>query len=447
MIDPASDAAANSSGRPPATPPSLPPPLPPPLLSQRLSHAESKPAAQRSRGRNSAWKWILLCLLSATALGVFVTQTIITRAQAQVSVPRAGRTEPGVRHWNDRIENVPWSVHIVEIDRSRKDLDFHASIATGKVLGVSRISDMARVFPRERGKPIAIVNGDFYERDNRTYAGDPRGLQIVDGELVSGPDTAAVWFDVTGKPQLGDVRDEFAILWPGGQKTRFFLNKQRSANTAVLYTPTYGDATRVGGGRDLILEKSGAGPWLPLKANETYKAKVREISTAGNTKLAPDILVVSIGGALLSKVPEVQPGTIIELSTQLTPDLKGVRTAIAGGPAVVVNGKPFSDRERNGGGGYREGSKFERHPRSAIGWNDEKIFLITVDGRQPGLSVGMTLAEMGEYMAKKLKCTDGMNFDGGASASLWMSGSIVSDPCQGERSVANGLLVYRKTEP
>jgi len=57
--------------------------------------------------------------------------------------------------------------------------------------------------------------------------------------------------------------------------------------------------------------------------------------------------------------------------------------------------------------------------------------------------MGMTLAELSEYMAK-LGCSDGMNFDGGASATMWVTGQIVNSPCQGEKPVANALIVVRK---
>jgi hypothetical protein len=33
------------------------------------------------------------------------------------------------------------------------------------------------------GMPVAAINGDFYQRD-RAYAGAPRGLQVIDGELL-----------------------------------------------------------------------------------------------------------------------------------------------------------------------------------------------------------------------------------------------------------------------
>lgn len=352
---------------------------------------------------------------------------------------------PGVTHVNDRISRGPWSIHVTKIDRSRKDLGFFASLATGKVLGVARISEQAEAVPPEIGVPVAGVNGDFYERGNRTYAGDPRGLQIVNGELVSGTSTACVWFDSEDNPHVDDVKGDFRITWPDGHQTAFGLDEQRQPNMIVLYTPTYGDSTRAHGGRDIILEKDGDGPWLPLQAGQTYHARVRAVQPAADTELTSNTMVLSIGPAALSSLAEVAVGAGLQISTATDPDLKGVRTAIGGGPALIKDGKPFSRTIAPPGafGDYSERSKYERHPRSAIGWSPSHLYLVTVDGRQPGLSVGMTLAELADYMVK-LGCTDGMNFDGGASASMWVSGEIVNSPCQGERPVASALFVVRK---
>ena len=94
-------------------------------------------------------------------------------------------------------------------------------------------------------------------------------------------------------------------------------------------------------------------------------------------------------------------------------------------------------------GNYSERSKYERHPRSAVGWNATHFYMVIVDGRQPGLSMGMKLAELADYFLK-LGCTDAMNFDGGKSAQMWMDGRIMNSPCQGEDTVASSLLVLRK---
>lgn len=356
----------------------------------------------------------------------------------------------GISHTNSVFPRVPWSVHTIKIDRSRKDLIFHAAHGRDRVLGVSLISQQAKAVPAELGRALAGVNGDFYIRDNPMYAGDPRGLQILNGDLISAPDTVCVWFDAEGNPHLDEVKGAFQATWPDGRKTPFGLNQQRPARTAVLYTPTYGPSTRANGGRELVLEKAGDGPWLPLQVSQNFRAKVREIQTNGNTRLTganTNIMVLSLPPALLGNLPELTPGMVLEISTATTPDLKGVKTAIAGGPAIIKDGKPFAlkDPPPGLGGNYSERSKYERHPRSAVGWSPTHIYLVTVDGRQPGLSVGMKLAELADFMVK-LGCTDAMNLDGGKSAQMWMNGQIMNNPCQGEDTVANSLLVLRKPE-
>ena len=82
-----------------------------------------------------------------------------------------------------------------------------------------------------------------------------------------------------------------------------------------------------------------------------------------------------------------------------------------------------------------------RHPRSAIGWNKEHIYLVVVDGRQLRLSAGMTFPELADYLVK-LGCEEALGLDGGGSATCWAYGSVVNSPSQGhERPSANALVV------
>jgi exopolysaccharide biosynthesis protein len=81
-----------------------------------------------------------------------------------------------------------------------------------------------------------------------------------------------------------------------------------------------------------------------------------------------------------------------------------------------------------------------------VGWNRSEFFLVTVDGRQKDLSVGMTLKEFAAYLLK-LGCDEAMNFDGGGSATLWYGGQVRNHPCDGgERIIANALVLARKPE-
>lgn len=357
----------------------------------------------------------------------------------------AAINEPGISYTNEVVRSIPWSIHVLKIDRSRKDLAFYAAHAGSKVLSVAHLSEQARTVPPALGRAVAAVNGDFYVRDNPIYSGDPRGLQIMNGDLISAPSTVCVWFDPQNNPHLDEVKGNFQVTWPDGRKTPFGLNQQRVSGMTVLYTPTYGTTTRASGGREFILEKDGDGPWLPLGAGETYRARVREVRTNGNSRLAPDTMVLSVSPPLLAGLPDVKPGSVLEISTATTPSLKGVRNAISGGPTLVHDGKLFETKDPPPGTSraWSERSKYERHPRSAIGWSPTHVFLVVVDGRQPALSAGMKLAELAEYMAR-LGCTEAMNLDGGKSSQLWMSGRMLNSPCQGDDTVANTLLVVRK---
>jgi hypothetical protein len=60
-----------------------------------------------------------------------------------------------------------------------------------------------------------------------------------------------------------------------------------------------------------------------------------------------------------------------------------------------------------------------RHPRTAVGLDAarKKVWLVVVDGRQPGLSEGASLTELAHRL-RALGAADAINLDGGGSAAL-----------------------------
>jgi exopolysaccharide biosynthesis protein len=116
-----------------------------------------------------------------------------------------------------------------------------------------------------------------------------------------------------------------------------------------------------------------------------------------------------------------------------------------------------------------------RHPRSAIAVKGNKVFLISVDGRNKK-AAGMTLNELAQVICW-LHADEGINLDGGGSTTLWINhfpdGGVVNYPSDnkkmeksplyragtdldnlaadeqkwdhsGERPVANVILITRK---
>jgi hypothetical protein len=61
-----------------------------------------------------------------------------------------------------------------------------------------------------------------------------------------------------------------------------------------------------------------------------------------------------------------------------------------------------------------------------VGWSPGgETFLVTVDGRQPEVSVGMTLHEAADFLMA-LGATEGMNLDGGGSTTFVQKGAVVN---------------------
>lgn len=74
-----------------------------------------------------------------------------------------------------------------------------------------------------------------------------------------------------------------------------------------------------------------------------------------------------------------------------------------------------------------------KNPRNAIGYYEPGHYcFITVDGRQNGYSVGMTLVELSETFAS-LGCKCAFNLDGGATAEMVFEGQLVNKPYKGGR--------------
>lgn len=117
------------------------------------------------------------------------------------------------------------------------------------------------------------------------------------------------------------------------------------------------------------------------------------------------------------------------------------RLAVAGFGPLIVDGK-IVDR-----------SAEPLHPRTAIGTDPtgQTIYMVVVDGRQPGTSEGMSTGELAELMAE-LGCHAAINLDGGGSSILFHADEAgrlrmanrPSDP--GTRPIPL-LLVVRKLAP
>ena len=121
--------------------------------------------------------------------------------------------------------------------------------------------------------------------------------------------------------------------------------------------------------------------------------------------------------------------------------------AIAGDVQFIKNGKFY-----DGLAILKNSTKL--YPRSAIAINADntKLWFVAIDGRQPGYSEGVTLAELATLLTTELTADRALNFDGGGSTTLAIGDAegnpvLLNAPFQARvpmhtRPVANHLGLY-----
>jgi exopolysaccharide biosynthesis protein len=369
------------------------------------------------------------------AIGAWTRRAAAPLALALVLPASAGdwrQVAPGLAVRHDVLDE-PWAIHAIRFERARTNFSLVPSLAFHSRIGLNTLSAQVRLVPARLGRPIAAINGDFYQTEHEAMPGDPRGLFIRSGELVSAPTQRdCFWITPEGEPRIGEVRSAFSLTLPDGTALSLGLNEHFEGSDPVLFTAAGGEAPGSMSGRALRFESPDEKPWPALRIGDAFTARVagRRRDREDPVKPGEWVLMTDDDAAKTLK-----PGATVKVGFGTTPSLAGVRTAIGGGPALLREGKVTS---------LRANKSNERHPRSALGWNQEHFFLVVVDGRQPELSVGMTLRELAQTLSR-LGATEAMNLDGGGSTELILRGRILNSPCYGhERATATGLVLVEQ---
>ena len=371
--------------------------------------------------------WLTLFLGAAALVGTEASRSSEKPPVSQALAPR-NRLANGFSYIQETLAEGPWSIQVIRIRRDRTDLGIHVLLGGGDHLGVATLSSQASTFPRARGQALAALNGDFFAREGPCL-GDPEGLCIRDGEFISAPNgKSAFWMGPDRSLHLGTVVSLLSMMTSDGTGLAIGLNEERQERP-VLFTAAVGPRTPSSQGTEcrLIAE---AGSELPIRPGIRSTFRLQSVHSGGNTVIPTNGVVLSLPVGHEIPPSQTVPGSLWTLSTETRPDLKNTPTALGGGPALLKDGRSTQFQ-----------SSDARHPRSAIGWNAEFFFLVQVDGRQRGQSVGMSLAELAAHFTR-LGCTDALNLDGGGSSTLWARGQVMNTPCEGsERPMGNALII------
>jgi exopolysaccharide biosynthesis protein len=333
----------------------------------------------------------------------------------------------------------PWSARLLEVDPRlfRVEVEHSADAAIGV--------ETTRSLAGRRGA-VAAVNGGYYVTKG-LLRGDSTGLLKIDGRLLSEPDRgrAAVGFverEGVVRSIFGHLVLEGAVrLGDGAVVTLDGLNRAHGANEAVVYTPEFHRTTLVA---EAGLEAVIAGGRI-----------VERRAGRGGAVIPADGWVLSLGAErALADGERLRVGEPAELALRLCPfrpktedcaetDALWAQAsdALAGGPLLLRDGVPLADAA---GESFSSVFALARHPRTALGVRaDGTLLLLTVDGRQPDQSVGMSLLEL-TALLRELGAVDAINLDGGGSTTMVVGGRTVNRPSDpaGERENGDALLLF-----
>jgi hypothetical protein len=266
---------------------------------------------------------------------------------------------------------------------------------------------------------------------NADFAGvgtdEPLGAFVTDGELLRSPSNTHHQLSLTGDGRLTDQ----TFAWTGRLMTTDLkqqsfdgVNVDRAPGKIVLYTPAFGPTTQTPSpGVDLLLRV--VEPAGEFRLGQTALVEVVGLNEraqdgpipAGGAVLSGDGAGADALRALWARVSSGAASNQAFVRLEST-DLD-VRESVGGSPILVKDGKRwFTDPGDN----FTTG----RHPRTLVGWTPGgDVLLVTVDGRQPEVSVGMTLYEATDLLIG-LGATEGMNLDGGGSTTFVQGGTVVN---------------------
>lgn len=405
------------------------------------------------RGRRVVSGVLLTCCLAGPAGAAELPLGSRSLDERRESVTVAA----GVRWTSITRAGGPWRVQVLTVDRAALQGRIGGELSNRRVAGLERTSRMAR-----RLRAVAGINGGFFAGD-----GDPVGALALDGRLLSEPvggrSALVVPADPAATAGIASLRFAGTVTGEAGEaRVLDGVERRRGAIPACggrggdEPTERPNSALTCSDPSELVLLSSSFGA-LPPAAGTQAQLRGATVTSVGRARSDPiaggRVLLSGSGDAarfLRRAAPQgsrpaidlavLADGRPLELSDQALITGGGPRLLVRGRLSVTARVEGFAPLEAPG---FYGSFVVSRQPRTLVGVRgDGRLLLVTVDGRRPGWSAGVTLLEAARLM-RSLGARSALNLDGGGSSSMVVRGELVNRPSDptGERPVSDGVFV------
>ncbi|MBW3601117.1 MAG: phosphodiester glycosidase family protein [Actinobacteria bacterium] len=357
----------------------------------------------------------------------------------------------------------PWVVHVLDVALGVFDGELRPHLTNN---AVRRRHTVTRVATRTGA--LAAVNGGYFVLEPPDgVVGDPAGVSVLGGELVSeavgertslllspgnGVSVAALSARVTavvdGSRRLVDGvnREPGLVRSCGGVGGDRPTQRPRHDFTCtdpgelVLFTPRFGDATPAGEGAEVVLDAAGH--------------VLRRRDRRGGAIPDDGSVLAGTGPAARWLVTHARGSDVVATETRVSgagddgpPAPDGV-SVVNGGPRLLRDGETDITAWAEGfvwpgDPSFYDAFGVRRNPRTLAGvTGDGHLLLVAADGGRPRRSLGLSFSESARLM-RSLGAVDAVNLDGGGSTTMVIGDELVNRPSDdtGERPVADAVVV------
>ncbi|WP_254407063.1 phosphodiester glycosidase family protein [Streptomyces sp. GMY02] len=353
------------------------------------------------------------------------------------------------------------SIHVAVIDPAR----FRGTVESthdGNVADRETTSSVAV----KNGSLLAVNGGFFITSDADGVQGTVAGISAYDGELESmavGSRAALIMADGGRHPRIADLSttvtaraksSSYAVQGinrlpgkvrncgrPGAVPTELARHDTTCTlpNDLVKFTPRFRAALPQGAGIQVVLDS---------------KDRVVSVGARGGEVPAGGSVLQGVGGAADWLTAQAREGERISVQEVIRDsagrqiELGAHDSIVSAAPTLVRDGRVSIDAATEGtldpldlSFGFAWSNV--RQPRTMAGIDGHgRLLLVTVDGRQPGVSEGFTLGEAARFM-RSLGAKQALNLDGGGSSAMVVGGKLVNttSDATGERAVGDTIQV------
>ncbi|WP_431948997.1 phosphodiester glycosidase family protein [Actinacidiphila sp. bgisy167] len=393
-------------------------------------------------------------------VGRFATQAEAGPANAAV-VAAGFRTATEWTGYDGRQAADGERVHVAVVDPAR-------------LRGTVEVSDGGDVADREKtsvvagrlGSLVGVNGGFFITSDADGIQGTMAGLSAVDGRLESmaaGSRAALILGDGGRRPRIADLSTTVTVRAgsatyavqginrlpgkvrncgrPGGVPTEQPRHDTTCtlADDLVEFTPAFRAPLPAGSGVQVVLDSHGT---------------VLSTGARGGSVPEHGTVLQGTGAAAAWLTEHARTGRRLAVREDIR-DAEGREVHLGRGdsivsaaPTLVEDGRVHIDAATEGTLDPKDLSfgfawSNVRQPRTMAGIDGHgRLLLVTVDGRQPGVSEGFTLGEAARFM-RSLGAVQALNLDGGGSSAMVVDGVLanVTSDATGERAVGDTIQI------